>query len=73
MTLGDQISPKDHPKFAMLHIPPKNFVCCIPNAVSQTKRPVDPKGMKQHNKKYCMINMNEMNETTLYCLKQCHN
>ena len=21
----------------MLHIPPKNFVCCIPNAVSQTK------------------------------------
>ena len=41
-------SPTDHPKTAGSHIPPKNFVCCIPSAVSQTS--VNPKGMKQHNK-----------------------
>ena len=39
----------------MLHMPPKNFVCCIPNAVSQTKQPVNPKGMKQHNQTYWWI------------------
>ena len=48
-------SPTDHPKMTRSHIPPKNFVCCIPNAVSQTS--VNPKGMKQHRNMY---NMNEM-------------
>ena len=35
--IGDSGWPKHHLKIARLHIPPKNFVCCIPNAVSQTK------------------------------------
>ena len=37
------------PRITGLHIPPNNFVCCIPNAVSQTKWSVDPRGIKQHN------------------------
>ena len=42
-------SPTDHHKTTGSHIPPKNFVCRIPNAVSQTS--VNPKGMKQHKEK----------------------
>ena len=55
-------SPTDHPKTARSHIPPKNFVCCIPNAVSQTS--VNPKGMKQHNKK--KINIEWLNGNTFW-------
>ena len=51
----------------MLHIPPKNFVYCIPNAVSQTN--VNPKGMKQHKINYWKNKMNEM-ESHSHCLKQ---
>ena len=47
-TLGDlnitQIPLKDH---QVTHTP-KNFVCCIPNAVSQTKWFMNPRGMEQH-------------------------
>ena len=43
----------------MLHIPPKNFVYCIPNAVSQTN--VNPKGMKQHIDKL-LDDKDKMNE-----------
>ena len=63
--IGDSRWPKYHPKIAGLHIPPKNFVCCIPNAVSQTKRSVDPRGMKQHNTSI----LDEINENTLRWIK----
>ena len=52
------ISPKDH---QVTHTP-QIFVCCIPNAVSQTKRPVDSKGMKQHNNN---IEWNKWNHISL--------
>ena len=62
-----QTSPKYHPNIAGLHIPPpKNFVCCIPNAVSQTKLSVDPRGMKQHK---TIILDDWWNENTLHCIK----
>ena len=66
--IGDSRWPKYDTNIAGLHIPPKNVVCCIPNAVSQTKQSVDPKGMKQHNTNI-LNEMNEINENTLCCIK----
>ena len=64
--IGDSRWPKYHPKITGSHIPPKNFVCCIPNAVSQTKQSVDPKGMKQHKTNI----LDEVNEWKHISLQQ---
>ena len=66
--IGDSRWPNHHLNITQLlpgyTYPPKNFVCCIPNAVSQTKRPVDPKEMKQHKINY--IRWNEWKHILLH-------
>ena len=66
---GDLRWPQSH---QVTHTPQKNFVCCIPNAVSQTKWSVDPTGMKQATQ----VNDKElMNKWNMHftASKQCHN